>query len=146
MSHSCSWACSQECICDNSKHGLGVDEWQTCVNRATRRLTIPRIRLEYLLRYREFLVPVCLSPFHGRRPIAFRTIWDILEAPSTVIPYPVDFWICLQSSMGHGELIRQNIIDFLRSTTKAINPRTFLVMFLFAHLRGNIPLSRIFRR
>ena len=95
---------------------------------AAGRLTVPRICVKHSFCYKEFPVPVRLSPFHGRHSVTFRTIWNIFEAPATVIPYPVDLGICFQSRSSYRKFVGQNVIDFLGSTAKSIKFRTFFAM------------------
>lgn len=77
--------------------------------------TVPGVSVKHLLDNKELSVPVSLPPTVF---IPFvcksRSIWDVLKAPATVVPYPVDFGVGLEYGHGHRQFVRKQIIHILR--------------------------------
>lgn len=74
--------------------------------------TVTGICVQELLDDIEFVVPSCRSPFDGRRRVLFaRTEGYVLEAPSPVIPDPVDLWVCPQGCHSHAKILCEKLVD-----------------------------------
>lgn len=83
------------------------------------RLTVSCIHIKHFLDDRQLSLPGFLAPLQGWLTVDYWSIWNVLQAPSTVIPYPVYLGTFLQCCHRHRQFISEQIIIVFGGTEKS---------------------------